>query len=313
MEPYLEQYLTHLAVERNASPYTVANYGRDIRQFLGFLKEQRVTTLDQADRLLLRRWLGRLQSEGLARASIARKVTEVRCFYRYLVREGMVASNPLVSLTAPKVPRRLPTFLAQDQVQALLAAPEVGSPQGLRDRAILEMLYASGVRVSEIVGLNLPQVNLTRGEVRVWGKGSKERVALLGKPAAEALAAYLDQGRPALLQGRVSNALFVNRFGGRMSSRSVDMLLEKYRRQVGLAATVTPHVLRHTFATHMLDGGADLRVVQELLGHARLSTTQVYTHVTQAQARRVYLRAHPRARPPQRLSQEAEDNYAPEE
>jgi integrase/recombinase XerC len=177
----------------------------------------------------------------------------------------------------------------------LLKAPDLASPQGLRDRAIIELIYASGLRVSELVKLNLERVNLDSGEIRVWGKGSKERLVLIGEPAARALANYLSQSRPKLLGKRSGDALFLNRYGSRLSERIVQMILEKYAALAGLDKRVHPHLLRHTFATHMLDGGADLRVVQELLGHASLASTQIYTHVTKSQARKVYLSAHPMA------------------
>jgi len=248
------------------------------------------------DRAMLRRWLAWLSAEGFVRASIARKVTEVRSFYRYMVREGILSFNPLLAISAPKVPRRLPNFLNHEQIQRLLQSPDVSTPQGQRDRAILEILYASGLRLSEIAGLNLTNVSLDRREIRVWGKGSKERLVLMGQPAAAALRLYLSDGRHKLVKDKDTPAVFVNKSGNRLSVRSIDGMLQQYSRAAGLPEKVTPHVLRHTFATHLLEGGADLRVVQELMGHSRLATTQIYTHVTQSQARKVYMNAHPRAK-----------------
>ncbi|MCL5266050.1 MAG: tyrosine recombinase XerC [Chloroflexi bacterium] len=297
MDEAVQRYLTYLLAEKNASPHTIDNYRRDILEFRDFLKRHDIDAWDKVDRGVLRKWLGWLHAEAFVRASIARKMTEVRSFYRFMVREQLLAKNPLAAMSAPKVPRRLPSFLARDEIERLLEAPDASTPQGQRDRALLEMLYASGMRLSEIASLDLANVDLRRRQIRVWGKGSKERIIFIGKPAARALQQYLDDGRAKLLNGKPTNAVFLNKSGQRISMRSIDMLLQKYTRSVGLEEGITPHVLRHTFATHLLEGGADLRVVQELLGHAGLGTTQVYTHVTQSQARKVYMERHPRALP----------------
>ena len=206
-----------------------------------------------------------------------------------------MSTSPVATTSSPKLDKRLPSFLTQDDVRRLLEAPDLSTPQGQRDRALLELLYASGLRVSELVRLDLEQINLDTREIRVWGKGAKERVVLMGKPAAEAVATYIHEGRPKLLGEKRSTALLVNRYGGRLNERRVQRILEKYAGVAGIGKRVHPHMLRHTFATHLLDGGADLRVVQELLGHAALSSTQIYTHVTKSQARKVYLSAHPLA------------------
>jgi integrase/recombinase XerC len=221
----------------------------------------------------------------------------LRSFGKFLVRQGVLKSNLFDSVSAPSQGKRLPEYLEHDQATALVTAPDTSTPAGLRDRAILEVMYASGLRVSELVGLNVDNLDLARGQARVWGKGGKERVALFGQPAARALKTYLRDGRPQLLTGKSSQALFVNqRGGGRLTTRAIGMILVKYAKRADVPGRVHPHLLRHTFATHLLDGGADLRVVQELLGHADLATTQIYTHVTQARARDVYRKAHPRAR-----------------
>lgn len=298
METALNRYLVYLQAQRDASPYTVRNYGQEIAQFMDYLRDQEgVTDWGAVDRHMVRRYLAHLGEAGYARASIARKITEVRSFYKWLQREGLVLENPLQGVSTPKVEKRLPVFLSLDEVQALLAAPDLSTPQGQRDKAILELLYAAGLRVSELAALNLGDVDRTQREVRVLGKGRKERIVVLGEPAVRALTTYLNDGRLKLLKGdRAVSALFLNRAGGRLSARSVQKILDKYSKMAGLDKEVTPHVLRHTFATHLLDGGADLRTVQELLGHEHLSTTQIYTHVTQTRAREVYEQAHPRAR-----------------
>ncbi len=289
--------------EKNASPHTIDNYRREIRECLTFLQAQGVQDWPQVDRLMLRRYLAWLNSRGYVKASVARRLSELRSFGRFLLREKIVPVNPFLAVASPKVPKYLPAPLSVPETVTLLSAPDTTAPQGLRDRAILEVLYGGGLRVSELAGLNLTNVDWQRSELLVWGKGAKERVALLGKPALIALRAYVDHGRPQLLadsaQRATSEALFLNRFGGRLTTRSVMTILHKYSRIAGLEKRVTPHTLRHTFATHLLDGGADLRSVQELLGHALLSTTQIYTHVSQARAREVYLRSHPLAHPNQ--------------
>lgn len=295
MQEVFDRYLKYLEAERNLSPYTVRNYSTDLGDFFGFLKERDIS-LDKVDRQILRDYLSRLVEQGVVKPSIARKLSAIRSFYRYLVREGVLASNPIEKAVSPKLDRRLPSFLTPDEVERLLNAPDLSTPQGLRDRALLELLYASGLRVSELVRLDLGEVNLDSGEIRVWGKGAKERVVLMGRPAAEALRNYLEQGRPKLLGEKKTGALFINRYGQRLPERRVQKMLEDYARKAGIEKRVHPHILRHTFATHMLDGGADLRVVQELLGHARLSSTQIYTHVTKSQAKKVYLSAHPMAK-----------------
>jgi len=294
---YLDRFVTYLVAERNASPYTVKNYSHEIGEFIAFAREQGVTQLEQIDRNVLRLYLTWLAAERKARGSIARRLSELRSFGKWLVRQGVLKTNVFDSVSAPSQGKRLPEYLERDQAAALVTAPDTSTPAGLRDRAILEVMYAAGLRVSELVGLNVDNVDLARGQARVWGKGGKERVALLGQPAVRALKAYLRDGRPKLLKGKSSQALFINqRGGGRLTTRAIGMILCKYAKRADVPGRVHPHLLRHTFATHLLDGGADLRVVQELLGHADLATTQIYTHVTQARARDVYRKAHPRAK-----------------
>ncbi len=291
---WLHHYLQTLERE-GASPYTVKNYGTDIGQYLAYCAEAGVTQPHELTRDLLRRYLTELTDIGYARASIARRIFELRAFGDHLVTQGVWTENLFRRIEAPRLPRRLPHYLTHEQVARLLAVPVPDTPQGLRDRAILETLYASGVRVSELSALDLADLRLAAGELRVIGKGDKERWAFIGEPAQRALRAYLEAGRPALLGQRVSNAVFLNRSGGRLSVRSISTIVHQAGRAAGIPFDVTPHVLRHTFATHLLDGGADLRVVQELLGHSSIATTQIYTHISQGHARAAYQRAHPRA------------------
>ena len=302
MQETFNKYINYLEAEKNASPYTVRNYTNDLLDFFDFLRAKKITSLKEVDRHTLRGYLSHLAEQSFAKPSIARKLSAIRSFYRYLLREDMISASPAATTSSPKLDRRLPSFLTVEETERLLEAPDLATPQGQRDRALLELLYASGIRVSELVSLNLEQINLDTNEIRVWGKGSKERMVLIGEPAAHALSVYLSQGRPQLLSKKGSNALFLNRYGGRLPSRRIQKILEKYARLINVDKRIHPHLLRHTFATHLLDGGADLRVVQELLGHAQLSSTQIYTHVSQSHARKIYLSAHPMAQ------KEANDN-----
>ena len=296
MQDVFIKYQNYLEVEKNVSPYTVRNYTTDLVDFFDFLRKQAVASLKDTDRNVLRDYLSDLMGRGFVKGSIARKLSAVRSFYRYLLREEMVQVNPVKDTTSPRLDRRLPEFLTSEEMVRLIETPDLSTPLGQRDRALLELLYAAGLRVSELVRLDLDHVNLDTREIRVWGKGSKERLTLIGDPAAQALTTYLNDGRLNLLARKSTNALFVNRYGTRLTERSVQELLDKYARMVGIGKKIHPHMLRHTFATHMLNGGADLRVVQELLGHASLSSTQIYTHVSKSQARKVYLSAHPLAK-----------------
>jgi len=314
MQEVFNKYINYLEAERGVSPYTVRNYTNDLlgnyargteRGFFQFLRQKKIDSLEEVDKHVLRDYISWMMEQGVVKPSIARKLSAIRSFYRYLVREGMIEANLLEKASTPKLDRRLPSFLSVEETVRLLEAPDLATPQGQRDRALLELLYASGLRVSELVNLDLEQVNLETNEVRVWGKGSKERVALIGEPASRMLSTYLSQGRPELQGKKRSSAVFLNRYGGRLPARRIQKILEKYANAVNLDKHVHPHLLRHTFATHLLDGGADLRVVQELLGHAQLSSTQIYTHVSQSQARKIYLSAHPMAR---QKDTELEDN-----
>jgi integrase/recombinase XerC len=304
MQDIFQRYIDYLEAERNVSPYTVRNYRSDLvgnykrgpeKGFFQFLRMRKVASLDKVDKQVLRDYLAYLMEQGIVKASIVRKLSAVRSFYRYLTREGILAKNPIDNAASPRLDRRLPSFLTVDETVSLLKAPDVSTPQGQRDRALMELIYAAGLRVSELVSLDLDNVNLDSREIRVWGKGSKERVVLMGEIADSALKDYLENGRPQMVAGKPTDALFLNRDGQRLSQRSVQKMLIRYAAMAGIDKKVYPHLLRHTFATHMLDGGADLRVVQELLGHANLSTTQIYTHVTRGRVKKAYMAAHPLA------------------
>jgi len=281
-EVYLENFLDSLRTERNFSPYTLISYRSDLKQFLVFLKEQKLS-LFGLGRLQARDFLYHLEKRKLSRRSLARKISAVRSFFRYLIREDKIKNNPFELISTPKLQKRLPNFLYPEEMGKLLAAAKAP-----RDLALLELLYGSGIRVSETIKLNISDLDLDEGEVRVFGKGSKERIALIGSKAKAALRDHLKQ--------RKKGPLFLNKRGGRLTQRSVERLIKFYSKKAGIDKTITPHTLRHTFATHLLSGGADLRTVQELLGHTSLSTTQVYTHITKEKLKSVYDLAHPRAK-----------------
>jgi len=287
---HIAAFLNYLKNERNYSPHTLSNYQRDLNFLIGFLKDRKF------DRLAAREYLLSLEKKRYSRRSVARKLSASRSFFRYLMREKIVKENPFENLLTPKLPKKLPNFLYPEEMISLLEAPNTKTPLGLRAKAMLEVIYGTGMRVTEIIRINLNDVDLEESEIRVFGKGSKERIVVFGSHAARAMKEYLEKGRPALLAGNKNQAFFVGRRGTRMSTRQVERVIKFYAIKAGLQKKVTPHTLRHSFATHLLEGGADLRMVQELLGHVSLSTTQVYTHVTKERLKQVYDLAHPRAK-----------------
>lgn len=291
-------FLRACEAERDLSPHTIAAYRRDLAQFVGWLARQRVGTLDGIDRLLLRRYVAFLDALGLARRSIARKVSAIRSMLTWAVTHDLVEDNAAEDVPVPKLDRTLPKVMRAADAARLCELPPGDDPAGQRDRAVLELLYGSGLRVSELCGLDVDDVDLSRGRLRVTGKGRKRRQVPMSEPAVRAVDAYVGGGRREQMRptGSVDarHALFLNSRGGRLGPRSVRSMLARYLSAEG-AAPVGPHALRHSFATHLLDGGADLRVVQELLGHASLATTQIYTHVSKERLKAVYEQSHPRA------------------
>lgn len=287
---HLSSFINYLKNERNFSPYTATNYRRDLSFFLGFMKNRR------ADRSAARDYLRELESKRYSRRSIARKLSSVRSFFRFLVREKVLAENPFENLLTPKLPKKLPNFLYPEEVNSLLKMPDLSTATGRRDLAILEVLYGTGLRVTEISGINLGDIDFRENEIRTLGKGGKERIVLFGSHALTSLEQYLSHARAELLGAKKQNALFIGQRAHRLSPRQIERIIRNYARKAGIQKKVTPHTLRHSFATHLLSGGADLRMVQELLGHVSLSTTQVYTHVTKERLKQVYDSFHPRAK-----------------
>jgi len=302
MDSYLDHFLQYLRTTRRASALTCKSYAEDLRQFIDFAMEQACEDPSSVTPALLRKYLGSMQQRGLAKTSRARKVASLRSFFGFLARRGFVAQSPAAGLRAPKLDRKLPKFLRGDEIDALMSAPlqdPIHPDLGSRDCAILETLYASGMRAGELVNLDIDDLDLSQGIARVVGKGNKERIVLLGESAVDAITAYIESARTRLIpaeEKQRKQPLFVNRFGGRISDRGVRKMFDKYCAAASATLKITPHVLRHSFATHLLAGGADLRFVQELLGHSSVATTQIYTHVTPERLKTVYDKAHPRAK-----------------
>ncbi|MCX6345626.1 MAG: site-specific tyrosine recombinase XerD [Armatimonadetes bacterium] len=292
---FIQRYLDHIAVERGLSKSTVASYGRDLAQFAAFLDARGVSRPKDIDEPCLLTFLDTLNKKKFAATSIARKITAVRCFIKYLLLEREITKSPLTTFETGILPQRLPKSLDLEEVIRLLNAPNVHDNLGLRDKAMLETLYASGLRVSELILLKFEDVNLKTGFLRCLGKGNKERVAPLGEVAAEFIAAYIDRVRGTLTQGEISEYLFLTKNGQPMSRVMFWKIIKKYALIAGTTKPISPHTLRHAFATHLLERGADLRSLQEMLGHASIATTQVYTHVSREHLRQVYKESHPRA------------------
>jgi len=295
LELVRDRFISYLQDVRDASPHTVRNYSSDITAFFDFLRRISPSyELKYVDRSIIRSYLTKLYVERKAKATAQRKLSALKSFFKFLVREGYLEKNVLSAVRSPKGGRRLPSFLDNAEVVRLIEAPDTSTLLGLRDRAILELLYSTGIRVSELVGLNVEDADLIGEVVKVRGKGKKQRMAPMGRTAAIELSRYLNNPRRRR-RTSAGNAVFLNRAGARLTTRSVARVVKKYVRQTALKAGVSPHTLRHTFATHLLNAGADLRSIQELLGHKSISTTVIYTHVSTEKMQEVYSKSHPRA------------------
>jgi integrase/recombinase XerC len=298
MDGYLDSFLHFLSAFKNTSPLTSKAYSEDVSQFIDWAEDVGVTDVSAVKAQLIRSYLVDMSQRGLARTSRARKIAALRSFFAFLARQDVIVQSPMTGVRSPKLDRRLPKFLRSAEIDALMAAPiteRADTSMALRDIALLETLYASGMRAAELVGMNIADIDLDSGCATIIGKGNKERLALLGSKAQEALGIYFKIGRPKLAakNPKAEKAVFLNRFGARLSGRGVRKLFDKYCATASSTLKITPHVLRHTFATHLLSNGADLRFVQELLGHVTVATTQIYTHVTTTRMKEVYEQSHP--------------------
>lgn len=299
---HIDSFLNHLRVEKSASILTIISYKTDLIQFFQFLAEKEKQPVEQLandtlNHKSVREYLACIQNMGFSKATAARKLAALRSFVRYLCRQNILAENPIAAVSTPKQEKKLPKFLYNQEIDMLMKAPDLTKPSGIRDKAILETLYASGIRVSELVGLDISKLDFQEEYIKVYGKGNKERLVPLGRKAKEALQLYLKRSRPFFIKQDSDSeidAVFLNRFGGRLSSRAVRDVLNKYVDAIALNQKISPHTLRHSFATHLLNNGADLRSVQELLGHVKLSTTQIYTHLTKDNIKIIYNNTHPR-------------------
>ena len=286
MNRYLDKYFTYLKVEKNCSSHTLINYKIDIDDFMIFIDG---VPVEEVDHLLLRKFLARLRSKEFKPRTITRKLSSIRSFFKFLHREGYIKNNPTVLLMSPKLDKVLPKFLTEKEMAFFIEAPNLDTKYGRRDKAILEILYSAGIRVSELVGLNINDIDFIGNVAKVLGKGKKERLVPIGDKALEAIKEYID------CRKIESKILFLNKNGTRLTDRGVRLIVSKYIGRVSSQMQISPHIFRHSFATHLLNRGADLRCVQELLGHASLSTTQIYTHVTTARLKQIYNQSHPRA------------------
>ena len=290
IQQYIDKFIRYLQIEKNYSPHTITNYRIDLKGFSEFIGD---ADIENVDYLLLRRFLAHLKAVQYDKRSIARRVACLRSFFKFLCRDGYLKNNPVLSLSTPKLDKKLPVFLDVEQTAKLLDMPHDKDVSSLRDKAILETIYSAGMRISELVGLRTEDVDFIGGVVKIRGKGKKERLVPIGDTALRAIKVYLDKS--ADVGTKTRQALFLNKNGSRLNDGSVRRIMDKYILMASMREKISPHTLRHSFATHLLDRGADLRVVQELLGHANLSTTQIYTHITTERMKSVYDKAHPRA------------------
>lgn len=295
MKSLVEEFIHYLAVERGLADNTLDSYNRDLNQFLGFLEQEKIPDVQKATRNMVMSYLLFLQKRGRATATISRHLAALKSFYHFLLKEKYIQKDPTANLESPKLEKKLPKVLAVNEVEMLLNQPIGPDPATLRDKAMLELLYATGIRVSELIQLDINHINIDMGYIRCFGKGSKERIVPVGSFARRCVDEYLQKGRTKIIKTKTEQALFVNQHGRRLTRQGFWKIIKKYARRAGISKVITPHTLRHSFATHLLENGADLRSVQEMLGHADITTTQIYTHLTKGRLREVYAKSHPRA------------------
>lgn len=295
MDEIIEEYLKFIQLEKGLSENTIGAYRRDLKKYQDYLEEEKISHIDFIDRQTIQVCLGDLHDKGASAKSIARFISTIRSFHQFALREKYAAKDPTVLIETPKYERRLPDVLEVDEVIRLLETPDMSKNNGYRDRAMLELLYATGMRVTELINLKVEDVNLIMGFVRVFGKGNKERIVPLGETIIDILETYIETVRPQLLKKTVTDNLFLNLHGKPLSRQAIWKMIKQNGVKAEIFKTLTPHTLRHSFATHLLENGADLRAVQEMLGHADISTTQLYTHISKSQIRKIYNQFHPRA------------------
>ncbi|MDR1702387.1 MAG: site-specific tyrosine recombinase XerD [Sporomusaceae bacterium] len=295
LETRVNEFINYLSVERGLAKNTLESYGRDLRQFQKYLDVSQLDIIKNSTRDTILNYLNSLQSKGRSVSTISRNLAAIKSFYQYLVRERHLEKDPAINLESPRPEKKLPRILTINEVEELLVQPNILLPTGLRDKAMLELLYATGIRVSELTSLNISDINLDMGYIKCYGKGSKERIVPLGSIAVKCVQEYVAKGRPKLVRSYEEGALFVNHHGKRLTRQGFWKIIKKYALEANILKAITPHTLRHSFATHLLENGADLRSVQEMLGHADISTTQIYTHVTKNRLKEVYDKTHPRA------------------
>jgi integrase/recombinase XerC len=298
---HIKNYIDYMRVEKGASKLTLLGYKTDLMQFVNHIAQRydvpkEELSLKMLNHKSVREYLGDMQERNLSRATMARKLAALRSYVKYLCRENILESNPIAEVSTPRQDKKLPKFLYSQEIELLMKAPDISLPLGRRDKAILETLYAAGLRVSELVSMDLKDIDFEERLIKIKGKGGKERIVPLGSKAAQALGIYIAKTRQKLVlkAGNAEDAVFLNKFGSRLSDRSVRNIINKYVEQVAINQKISPHTLRHTFATHLLNKGADLRSVQELLGHVKLSTTQIYTHLTRDSIKTIHNDTHPR-------------------
>lgn len=295
MDTIIEEYLKFIQIEKGLSENTIGAYRRDLNKYKTYMSEHKIAHIDFIDRQKIQECLGHLIDEGASSKSIARFISTIRSFHQFALREKYAAKDPTVLIETPKYEKKLPDVLEVDEVLELLETPNLNKNNGYRDRTILELLYATGMRVSELIQIEIEDINLIMGFVKVFGKGNKERIIPLGDTVIEYLDTYINNVRPQLLKKTVTNVLFLNMHGRPLTRQGIWKIIKQYGLQANITKTLTPHTLRHSFATHLLENGADLRAVQEMLGHSDISTTQLYTHVSKTQIRQMYNQFHPRA------------------
>lgn len=291
----LDDFINYLNIEKNYSEYTIVNYKKDIIEFINYLTQEDITKIKDITYLMLRNYLNELSRHKYSNKSISRKLSSLRTFFRYLVKEGELEQNPMYLVSNPKEEKRLPKYLNYGEMEKILAIPDCNSPLGLRNACMLELMYSTGIRVSELISITINDIDFYNRRIKIIGKGNKERYVLFGERCLQLLKRYLKDSR-IILDKKKSNSLFLNNLGGSISTRSIQNIVNDVVKQASLKFSVSPHVLRHTFATHLLDNGADLNSVKELLGHESLNTTAIYTHVSNERLRNVYLNCHPRAK-----------------